>query len=330
MTKPRLKQFLIGFAKLAISLGLLVWFVQTGKLPLQEMKVLLDPQTFALGMLLTGLVMLFSSERWRFILHSQGFKVPMLPTLRMSLIGTFFSTFMPGGVGGDLVKGFYVVQNTSSKKAQAVASVIFDRILGLYTMVMIAFFACLIEYDVLLHHPILKSFFLGLCVLVFIFTMTFFSLWSRRMTKFRDFILEKVESVAFLHRNLSRLNQFKLNKTQFAAICFLSVLAQAAMFTFFVVIASLIGFGDIPIGVFLFVVPLGFIATAIPISPGGIGVGQAAFYLLFNIVLGRETQVGSILITAFQIFTLLYGLLGAVFYVFLRQHMPLNESAEAS
>lgn len=34
----------------------------------------------------------------------------------------------------------------------------------------------------------------------------------------------------------------------------------------------------------LLVVPIALITTAIPLSPGGVGIGQAAFYALFNAV----------------------------------------------
>lgn len=324
------KQIVISVVKLSISLGLLIWFVRTGKLPLKEMMVLTDPKTFALGIVLSGMTLFFASERWRAILYSQDFKVPPLPTLRMTMIGTFFSTFMPGGVGGDVVKAYYVVQNLESKKAQAIATVLFDRLLGLYTMLVTAFVACLLEYEILMAHPVIKSFFLALTTLVFLFTVMFFSLWSRRTVQFRDYLLKKVEPIPFLSRNLSRLNQFKLNKTQFFQIIFMSLLSQACMFVFFVSIASLVGFPDIPIGVYLFVVPMGMIATAIPISPGGIGVGQAAFFFLFNLALNKETQVGAILITAFQVFTLIYGLVGAIFYVFLKQHLPIAQTQNIS
>lgn len=326
--KSRLRPIVTGFLKMAVSLGLLYWFISTDRLPLEQMRMLAQWHVIALGLLLIGVNLTLSSERWRAILHSQGFYARFFPTLKMTLVGNFFSFFMPGGVGGDVIKAYYVVQNLDKNKSQAVATVIFDRILGLFTMVLMAFVACLVEYEFLLQNPTVRSFFVILTLITTAFLTLFFLLWSRRTVFVRDFILAKVTRIPFLYRNLRRVNQFGLRKRQFVQIIALSFLAQAVSIVFFISIANALGFVDIPLAVFLFVVPMGFIATALPISPGGIGVGQAAFFFLFNLALGRETEVGSVVITAFQAFLLAYGLIGAILYVFIRQHLAIHDPTE--
>lgn len=325
MNLPKIKSLLSGLIKLAISGGLLAWFITTGRLPLGDLWGLARPDVIILGCLLAGGTLAFASERWRLILHSQGFQARPLPTFRMTLIGIFFNTFMPGGVGGDVVKGYYVVQNLENQKARAVATVIFDRILGLFTMVLMALAAVLIEWEILLRNPTLRTFALFLALLTGFFMFTFYLLWSRKTDGFRNKVLDSLAVFPWIQRNLARLNQFNLRRWQFFQIIFLSTLAQTMSIAFFVVIARLLGYSDIPLAVFLFVVPLGFIATAIPISPGGIGVGQAAFFFLFNLALEQESQVGAVTITAFQLFSVGYGIIGALLYVFVRHNLQLHD-----
>lgn len=320
---PRLmKQSLITALKLVFSFGLIAWMILTDKLPLAELKSLFEPGVLIFGLGSVGLALLLAAERWRLLLISQGFSVDRAATYRMTLVGTFFSYFLPGGVGGDVVKAYYVVKNLGERRAQAVGTVVFDRLIGLFTMVLFALVTCLVEYEILLRHPALKSFFLLLGGLFAAFLLFFWLVWSRSTSHLRDAFLVRLERIRWMHQVLSRLNQFQLRRRPFAKIVALSLLSQSFSLLFFISIAPFLGESAIPLSVFLFCVPLGFMATAIPISPGGIGVGQAAFLFLFNLVLGRETQVGPLLITAYQLCTLAFGLIGAGLYVLQRTPPP--------
>ena len=59
-------------------------------------------------------------------------------------------------------------------------------------------------------------------------------------------------------------------------------------------------------------IPLGHLANTLPITPGGLGVGEAAFNKLFALAGlegGAETLLG------WRLLTLLLGLVGLVFYL---------------
>jgi uncharacterized membrane protein YbhN (UPF0104 family) len=73
---------------------------------------------------------------------------------------------------------------------------------------------------------------------------------------------------------------------------------------------------------YFLVAPLGFMATAIPISPAGVGVGQAAFYYLFNLYSGEKTDLGPTVITAYQVALFAFGVVGAVFYLQRKEKIP--------
>lgn len=319
---PSLKSSLITALKLAFSFGLIAWMIMTDKLPLAELKSLFEPGVLFFGLASVAMALLIAAERWRALLLSQGFQVERAATYRMTLVGTFFSYFLPGGVGGDVVKAYYVVKNLGERRAQAVGTVVFDRLIGLFTMILFALITSLVEYEILLQHPALKSFILLLAGLFVAFLAVFWLMWSRRTSQLRDAWLKRLERINFVHQALFRLNQFQLRKMAFVRIVALSLLSQSFSLLFFITIAPFMGESAIPLSVFLFCVPLGFMATAIPISPGGIGVGQAAFLFLFNLVLARETQIGPLLITAYQLFTLAFGLIGAGLYVMQKTSPP--------
>jgi len=87
------------------------------------------------------------------------------------------------------------------------------------------------------------------------------------------------------------------------------------------------GVTDMPMGQFFLVVPFGMITSAIPISPGGVGVGQAAFFALFHLVAPRYATVGVDALTVFQVIFILVCLSGLYWYVSYK-HEELEETKD--
>jgi len=75
--------------------------------------------------------------RWRMLLAVQGVRLSLAEAWRLTYIGFFFNTFLPGVTGGDLVKAWYAARATESKKAEAVATVFLDRLIGLVGMALL-------------------------------------------------------------------------------------------------------------------------------------------------------------------------------------------------
>jgi len=73
------------------------------------------------------------------------------------------------------------------------------------------------------------------------------------------------------------------------------------------------------------VCPLVFIAGALPISPGGIGVGETAASLLFARV-GVETGAASMLI--FRIWLVILRMPGGLLYIFRNPDSPVIHSVK--
>lgn len=76
--------------------------------------------------------------RWWLVLKAQQIRVPLVFAVKLTLLGHFFSQFMPSSVGGDLVRAWYV-SRYSDKKLQAALGVAVDRIVGLISTFLLAF-----------------------------------------------------------------------------------------------------------------------------------------------------------------------------------------------
>lgn len=221
-------------------------------------------------------------------------------------------------MGGDLIKAYYLKKENSSQASTSPYTVIFDRIIGLYVM-------------------------MGLASLIIAFNIQFISRSSQLSTVssfvFAIFIGLNILAVAVFVRPLRHFVQGlipkrwpKLNRLlldimggfEFYARCpwrvlyclFLSLLAQILSITCLYVIGIAAGNQDIPLSAYFFVAPIGFALAGLPIAPpGGVGAGQAAFLVLFNIYLGQKTSIGPTVITVFQFISLCIGFAGLFFYL---------------
>ena len=77
--------------------------------------------------------------RWWLLLRTQSIFISLPAAVRLNFLGWFYNNFMPGSVGGDLVRAWYVTKHTE-KRFEAALSVFVDRIIGLFSTLIIAGF----------------------------------------------------------------------------------------------------------------------------------------------------------------------------------------------
>jgi uncharacterized protein (TIRG00374 family) len=311
------KSFIVQSLKILLSVSLIFWLIRSGKLDLLALKSLLAPLPATVGFVLIFFNLYLGSERWRILLRSQGLAPKTYPVFKLSMIGSFFNFAMPGGVGGDVIKAYYFNKENPGQKVIAVTSVLMDRVLGLFSMVLFALVVMIFDFEHVTKISALSTLFWFILSIFCCFVVGLSLVFSQSI-KIRDFLKTLIASLPLSEKIMKIYESMHLygNKgRRVLAVVFLSLLAQMSAVAFLYMAGELSGFSDVPAKTFFLVAPLGFMATAIPISPAGIGVGQAAFYFLFNLYTGSPSQVGPTCITAFQVGTFLFSLLGALFYL---------------
>jgi uncharacterized protein (TIRG00374 family) len=139
------KQTLWNLGKYLLGFGLLAWVVWANWAPanghgLQEQwqKHVLEGQpihyqflllAFLIGLLSTMLTFV----RWYVLVRAQGLPFTLADALRLGAVGIFFNNFLPGGVGGDIIKAAFLARS-QSRRTVAVATVIMDRAIALWAL----------------------------------------------------------------------------------------------------------------------------------------------------------------------------------------------------
>lgn len=310
------KNAAFSLLKLLVAVGLIYWLVQRGSLDLKGLISTLKPIHLVIILILGTISLFLNNFRWQLLLRAQNFDVTTKDTLPLTYIGLFFNYAMPGGVGGDVVKGYYLVKEQKERKMAAATSILMDRLIGFYGMTCLALVALTFNLKVLSQRPQLQSLATAIIAVFLSFSIIFCVAFSRRVHghRFFDYIFAKLPGGALLQRFYTVIHSYRQDlKTLWLALL-LSLASQVITIFLFIFAGTIIHAEPISWQAYTMVVPLGLIAMALPLAPAGLGVGQAAFLVLFTWNLGYESTVGPAVITIYQLSFFLLGLIGAFLY----------------
>jgi uncharacterized protein (TIRG00374 family) len=297
-----------------IAAFLLFLLFRTGLIKLDQLKQSVQNTTLMLsGFILIGANLMFFGYRWKTILVFYK-NIPFIQIMRLNLISQFFNIFIPGGVGGDVVKALELSKSDNIPRQKTIASVIVDRVLGLYCMILFStlflFLKC--GESITLQKYFYTSLFMLIVATVGLYYMERITEISNTFsTKLNSKILSKITS---LLKTISDGFKTVSNKKTFSIIILTSFMAQIMSVTFlYMVLKSIVPEPPSP---FLFF-PLAcfaFMASAVPLTPGGIGFGQTAFYFIFSFFGTEIANAAVIGVSLMQLFSIIFSLPGAYFF----------------
>lgn len=94
----------------------------------------IDHNWLALAFVLCLVATLLTFVRWHLLVRAQGFEFSMRDAMRIGFLGYLFNYIAPGAVGGDFVKGVFLVREQSSRRLVALGTVVVDRLVGLLAL----------------------------------------------------------------------------------------------------------------------------------------------------------------------------------------------------
>ena len=279
-------------------------------------KILNNIGSISTGYLIYAFIVYFlfvivSAWRWQVLLDFKNFKIPFGKTLIIYFIALFSNNLLPTTVGGDVMRVMYSMKG---RRADALATVLVDRILGFVGLFIFALFAVVYLLIVKKQTEFLPFMIIGLIIIIVI-TYIFF---SERVYSRLSPIVQKIK----VFRLGKRLNNLHEAATDFGGawgaiiLCVvLSIIIQTflAIGPFFV----LRGMGNYEVGLlpFFIYLPIINVVSMIPISLNALGVREYFYVLLFSRVgLAGETSLAVSLVSFFLIFLL--SITGGIFFIF--------------
>jgi hypothetical protein len=300
--------------RFAIAIAILVWLHKSGALNFHSLTRLIHIWPLSLA----AVVILFLDLVFMAIRVSQLFRVQRLSlafgnALQLTLIGFLFSMVLPGTAGGEIAKFYYAGRENRGKRAEIAASLLFDRLIGLLSLLLLPLLLAplflqlirsvaavrrILWIDGLLAAGLL----LGMIAIMHYQPLRdLFSLWLRKWPNLQG----------LWNRVAQALLSYRQDRATLLCALILSLLANFAFIVVTAIGLYAISPRSFSMKVF-FMAPIGYLINALPLTPGGLGVGEAAFNSLFSLA-GMSGGAGALLCV--RLWNAIVGLLGLAVYL---------------
>ena len=254
----------------------------------------------AIGVYLTTQVI--SAYRWQLLAAVLRLDASFADFLALRFIATFANTLIPGVIGGDALRAFYL-ERRIGRLGEAVASVVADRVVGLIGLLWLAAFAAVFMNQAGLSTAVTAPpIVIGIVTLAGLaaspVAIRFIHLLPPRLSRYASPIVTYLSHPGALVVSLA-----------------ISMIVQSELAACQYLLARGIGV-NAPLSLFLFCVPVAGVFASLPLTINGLGVREGAYLVLFGMA-GMDRSNAIALGLLWFISTALGALPGVIAFVLL-------------
>lgn len=321
--------------RIAIAVGVLIYLVLSGAISWSALRGLVQvwPLTLSAFVLIMGNIALTA---WRLcvLMKPRRFHLSFSASLRLTLMGNFFNSCLPGSTSGDVVKIYYITEGNRGRNTELTTIILLDRAAGMFALVITPLIAATLFPGVVASSSVLQGL---LCVAAIVAALMVFGIVASTSDRVRenvvvDRLLRTLPWGRYVDKVFDTLQGYRSsNKTLLAAVM-ISLLSHSLALGAILFVAEATSPNGFAWQMTL-LAPLGFLANTLPLTPGGLGVGETAFDALFAI---GGIAGGAQVLLGWRLLFMMPGLLGLGFYLQGRRHLvhathpPLEVAEELS
>jgi uncharacterized protein (TIRG00374 family) len=272
------RRWLTGLARTAVGVALLAVLVFWGQIDLRALLELTPSAVVTcLAILLVSLPI--AALRWAVLLQVVGVSLRFVDLLHFVAIGVLGNVLLLGNIGGDAIRGLYAWRALGRSGGRIAVSILADRLLSVLAALFIPLGFSLLYWHRMQQVPALAA--LGTSIIAAAATCmvgagVLFAVPD--LTRPLEARLLRWPRVARLVAELREMILMLRTSPLALLVAFALALVTQLLAVFAVfVVAQAIKIGALSVADYMFAVPLTLIANALPLTPSGIGVGEAAF-----------------------------------------------------
>ena len=308
----KIKNSLSALARVVISFGLLgglFWLMRDEFRNIWRTMMTCDVRFIFAAAAFLCLTILSLSWRLKIVFNGEDLTISFGEAFQLTCVGYFFNNFMPTAVGGDIIKAHYAA-HFNRQKLKSYASVLMDRFIGLFTIVMIAAVALAVDrgrFEVAIVRPLVVILLvLGVSGAVIATNKGIARFLERAFLKLKMFQLGEK-----LHAVYTIVHDYRNRKDVVAKSIALSTLAQSVYYAIIYFLFLSLG-RESSLGNVFLIMPVVIFMSMIP-SIGGLGVREGAMVAFFSPVVGKDVAFAGSLLLLAGLF--LVSMVGGVFYL---------------
>lgn len=209
----------------------------------------------------------------------------------------------------DMTRGYYLMSKSDGKKMSSISTILLDRIIGLHSLLMVGFLSLSLQYfisDDFSRLALISWTMLGASMFL-IFSLAVPMVSQRTGKLVRKFIPERFresyEGLVLLYRN---------NRKSFIPVYGISLINAILNVLTFTIAGRALGY-SMPIWIASVSVPLMALSSLIPLTPGGLGIGEAA---TAEYLTGFDISGGGAVSLLMRMMFYVWALVGGVLFLF--------------
>jgi len=282
-----------------------------------------DWRLFAVAFSLCMSAAVLTFVRWYFLVRALDLPFRIADALRLGFLGYLLNFVSFGSVGGDLFKAVFIAREQKRKRAEAVATVVIDRVIGLYVLFVVGTVAVVwtgIWSSEVEAVRFIARFTVG-CTVVGGLGLTALIMPGVTHGRFSHYLRELPRVGHVIGRLIDAIRLYASRPGVLVLTCGLSVMVHV-LNTLGVYLISRAMLPAAPaLSAQFVIVSLGMVAGAAPL-PGGLGAFEYALDSLYSVVPGGvEMHNGDGLLVAFgyRAVTIVIALIGLAYWLFNRR-----------
>jgi len=319
-----MKKLFLALVQLALA-ALLLWWVfhdPSQRQALHDALLQADWWWLAAGVGAYGLFEILAGIRWQILLRVQGVHLSWSRLYGLVMVGLFFSLFIPGGTGGDIIKGYYLLKEAPvGRKTSAALSIAMDRLLGLLGVAILAGTITALRWDWLTQTPLTTNCVYTALAVLGVSVLGIFLAGIISGMRLVHALPEKLPGRNFLATISGAYALY--GRAWFPTICaiLLSILGHAAHYTTFCCAAKAIEDSGPrkPTAVEMYsALPVIETVAALPITPGGLGTREKLFDEMLTPLAELDEGVAPAISVLGYLCIAFWGVVGGICYMFYR------------
>lgn len=264
--------------------------------------------------------------RWYWLVRALGVDFRFRDALRLGCFGFLCNFVSLGALGGDFFKAFVVARENPGRRTEVVASVFVDRIMGLAGLLLLVTVATLATGLFHLGEPQLRT----LCVGVWTLTSVVYLggglmlLPGFTTGSLFEFLTRLPRAGHVFSRLIAALHTYRRCPLVILRSLVWTVGIQLTFVGCVMLVARGLPGPPAQLGSQLVIVPLGVLASSIPLLPGGLGTFEPAMNYLYGVVPNDPAFAagqGMAVAIGYRALTVVVALVAYAYWMFARREL---------